>query len=198
MRLKQGRAIATAMALLSCGVGCTHRAPGVRCRDRVPEGSDVTLVAEGEAGEPFVLSGRVLSRARRPVGGITVLAYHADARGLYAPDARAEPRLCGVLRTAPDGTFRIRTIMPGSYGGPPHVHLEVWGPGVSRQFAVVNLIRRPDLDTLPRPTAPAVRMPSGFAPEEGAGAMRSVTRAADGLLHATCEILIDAAATDRR
>jgi protocatechuate 3,4-dioxygenase beta subunit len=161
-----------------------------RCQDRTPTGADISLVPPGEPGEPLVITGRVVTLdGRDPLPGLDVYAYHTDAKGLYAPaaDPKGEPRLCGVLRSGSRGEYRIRTIMPGAYSGPPHVHLEVWGPGVPRRVLFFNLARRDRprlLDTL------SLRPPGRSAGPSGREA--PVWRGADGVWQCTYDIRVDA------
>lgn len=104
------------------------------CRERVPNGPEVRIAGPEEPGQPMVIAGHVVEGSdRTPVGGAVLLAFHTDAAGYYSIDGMDEQnaRLCGVLRTAEDGSFRIETIRPAHYatGGPPaHVHFELTLP----------------------------------------------------------------------
>ena len=88
---------------------------------------DVELAPPTEPGRRLVLEGT----ARRGAGsdslpGFLFFVYQADARGRYGmpgPDS-ANARLAGFVKTGPRGQFRIRTILPGTYGGPPHLHFD--------------------------------------------------------------------------
>lgn len=111
------------------------------CRDRKPTTWDIEIGPPSEPGERLVVTGRVVSMYDgKPLAGMTVYAYHADAKGDYGND-KAGPRLCGILITNARGEYQIRTSMPGGYEGyPAHLHYEVWGPHVSHQHAFVNLM----------------------------------------------------------
>ena len=98
---------------------------------RSPRLHDVTwdreIAPPTEPGRRLVLEGN----ARRFAGGkalpaLVFFIYQADALGRYGPPGpdSAKARLSGFVKTGPDGQFRIRTILPGTYGGPPHLHFE--------------------------------------------------------------------------
>ena len=164
------------------------------CKDRKPETWDIEVAPRAEPGQRLVVSGHVVSRASRtPLPGVTVYVYHADARGEYqlAGHENEPPRLCGILRTNGAGEYRILTSMPGGYEGYlPHIHFEVWGPGVSRQMLFVNLkYRSVVMDTthvllLPS-SAPALR-------EDLTGITRPVYRGEGGVLHCVRDLLVRA------
>jgi hypothetical protein len=90
-------------------------------------GWDVELAPRGEPGRRLLLEGTARDSAGgAPLSGLHFYLYQADARGLYGPPGpdMEKPRLAGFVRTGPLGQFRIRTILPGTYGGPPHLHFE--------------------------------------------------------------------------
>jgi len=99
------------------------------------------IAPENEPGTPLVISGRVFqSDGRTPAAGITVFAYHTDARGHYdVPSAGAHSwRLKGWAVTGADGRFEFRTIRPASYPNatvPQHVHMFIEGPSLPRRTA---------------------------------------------------------------
>jgi protocatechuate 3,4-dioxygenase beta subunit len=90
------------------------------------------------AGQVIELSGRVLGVDGSPVPGARIEIWQANAAGRYTnPVDRnplpIDPNFKGValLRSAADGTYRIRTVKPGPYPDPvggirtPHIHFEV-------------------------------------------------------------------------
>ena len=94
-------------------------------KPRSPERSD--LREPGAGGSPFELSGFVLTRSCRPLSGAVVDLWHADDKGEYD---NVGFRYRGHLITAPDGTFRFRTIVPALYSGRTrHYHVKVQAPG---------------------------------------------------------------------
>jgi protocatechuate 3,4-dioxygenase beta subunit len=90
-----------------------------------PERSD--LREPGVGGRPLELSGFVLTRRCRPLGGALVDLWHADDKGEYDNTGF---RYRGHVTTGPDGAFRFRTIMPELYPGRTrHYHVKVQAPG---------------------------------------------------------------------
>jgi len=71
-------------------------------------------------GTPILLRGRVLDSEGRPVTSILVETWQADAGGrrrteTTKDDPRVDPWFDGFSRHyCPDGTFELRTIMPGA------------------------------------------------------------------------------------
>lgn len=104
-------------------------------------GSIARIAPEGEPGTPLVINGRLYQAdGRTPAPGVTVFAYHTDARGLYdVPSAGPHSwRLKGWAVTDAEGRFTFHTIRPASYPNASvaqHVHLYLEGPSVSRRAA---------------------------------------------------------------
>jgi protocatechuate 3,4-dioxygenase beta subunit len=71
------------------------------------------------------VTGRALDNGR-PVAGVSIYVFHADADGLYSRDGRnsdENARLFGALRTDAEGRYRYETIRPSGYGDlSSHVH----------------------------------------------------------------------------
>jgi protocatechuate 3,4-dioxygenase beta subunit len=94
-------------------------------KPRSPERSD--LRETGSKGDLLELSGFVLTRSCRPVGGAVVDLWHADENGEYD---NVGFRYRGHVSTGPDGAFRFRTIVPAIYPGRTrHYHVKVQAPG---------------------------------------------------------------------
>jgi protocatechuate 3,4-dioxygenase beta subunit len=94
-------------------------------KPRSPERTD--LREPGAGGRQFELSGFVLTRGCRPLGGAVVDLWHADEKGEYDNTGF---RYRGHFVTRPDGTFRFRTIVPAIYPGRTrHYHVKVQAPG---------------------------------------------------------------------
>jgi len=105
---------------------------------------DVRLNADpDEPGWPFTMSGRVFGLDSLPAAGITLYVYHADAGGLYARKSGDFNRLANVLRTDSAGRYRIRSVVPGQYEGPSHVHFEVWNGLHPVRATFVSLYNKP-------------------------------------------------------
>ena len=100
-------------------------------------GATVNLAPPGEPGERLVMQGRVLDHARAPIAGVEMEVYHADSAGMYAKGPNEPPRLTGRLRTSAEGRYEIHTVVPGSYGYQPHVHVTLrTGRGEPHHFTV--------------------------------------------------------------
>ena len=94
-------------------------------KPKSPERSD--LREPGAGGRPFELSGFVLTRRCRPLGGAVVDLWHADDKGEYDNTGF---RYRGHVTTGPDGAFRFHTIAPAVYPGRTrHYHVKVQAPG---------------------------------------------------------------------
>ncbi|HUF24588.1 MAG TPA: hypothetical protein VMN81_10705 [Vicinamibacterales bacterium] len=104
-------------------------------------GSVARIAPESEPGTPLVINGRLYQAdGRTPAPGITVFAYHTDARGLYdVPSAGPHSwRLKGWAVTDAEGRFTFHTIRPASYPNASvaqHVHLYLEGPSLPRRAA---------------------------------------------------------------
>ena len=88
------------------------------------------LVAEGEPGEPLIVSGSVFLPDGKPAEGVVLYVYNTDAEGLYTkvpePNGPEHPRLAGWMKPGAEGHYEFRTIKPGAYPGrktPAHIHI---------------------------------------------------------------------------
>ncbi len=105
-------------------------------RDHARE-SVATMVSPEEPGAVLAFQGIVVDeRTGEPVAGARVELAQADAMGLYAMQTAAwNPRLFAYLRTAADGSFRVRTIHPAAYKDdegalvPSHIHFSIMADG---------------------------------------------------------------------
>ena len=80
----------------------------------------------GLRGRPVELSGLVLTRSCRPVGGALVDLWHADADGNYDNDGF---RCRGHVFADAQGRFRFLTVLPALYPGRTrHYHVKVQAP----------------------------------------------------------------------
>ena len=86
-----------------------------------------SLLEPGMAGTRIVLTGRVFTRACRPVSGALLDVWHADDAGEYDNEGF---RLRGHQYTDAAGRYRFRTVVPGAYPGRTrHFHVKVQAPG---------------------------------------------------------------------
>ena len=77
--------------------------------------------------EKLVLTGIVRSADCRPLAGVTLDFWHADASGAYD---NAGYRYRGVVTTDADGRYRLETNLPPPYSGRPrHIHVMLQRPG---------------------------------------------------------------------
>ena len=94
-----------------------------------------TIVAEGEPGEPLIISGTIYAPdGRTPLEGISLFVYQTDATGRYSTTGgdNRNTRIHGLVRTNAEGRYEFRTVKPGSYPAsrnPAHIHAYVSGPG---------------------------------------------------------------------
>jgi len=92
-----------------------------------------TIVAEGEQGEPLVVSGTIYAPdGRTPLEGISLYVYQTDATGRYSTTGgdNRNTRIHGVMRTNRDGHYEFRTIKPAPYPASKiaaHIHAYVSG-----------------------------------------------------------------------
>ena len=87
----------------------------------------VELFEEGMAGQPIELVGLVLTRACKPLAGVLLDFWQADAKGQYDNSGF---RLRGHQFTDADGRYRLRSVVPGVYPGRTrHIHVKVQPAG---------------------------------------------------------------------
>ena len=106
------------------GAPTIAQTPGPFFKPRSPKRAD--LIETGAGGRPVELSGVILNRSCRPVGGALVDLWHADDKGDY--DNRGF-RYRGHVFADADGRYRFRTIVPAEYPGRTrHYHVRVQAP----------------------------------------------------------------------
>jgi len=108
-------------------------------------GNDLTRSPAGGPpveGQIVYVRGRIIDLTGDPVADAEVEIWHADPHGRYPHPcdlnpAPLDPNFTGwaVLKTGPDGFYRLRTTKPGPYPTstpgwwrPPHVHFQVTTP----------------------------------------------------------------------
>ena len=104
--------------------------PGVLAQGDPDAAWRLTLLGDGEPGTPLELRGRVTGRDGRPVPEARVSVRHADDGGAYGAHA-------GTMITSGQGEYVLRTVFPGSYGRPRHIHMTVTHPGHAPVFTEV-------------------------------------------------------------
>lgn len=127
--------------------------------------SDIRIAPKSEAGEPLVITGRVVRKdGKTPAAGVVLYAYHTNAKGIYPKrgDEKGNDRrhgyLRGWLRTDGQGRYRITTIRPGSYpqgGNPAHIHMTV-KDGNGEEYWIDEIHFAGDPYLTPRMSGPGV------------------------------------------
>ncbi|MEM7253932.1 MAG: hypothetical protein AAF493_21145 [Pseudomonadota bacterium] len=103
-----------------------------------PETAD--LWRDGDTGQRLFLRGRVVGTDGRPLAGALVELWHADSVG-----GVDESRYRTAQRTQPNGTFGIKTILPGhiemardnAVFAPRHIHVVVSHPTHRRLISLI-------------------------------------------------------------
>lgn len=86
-----------------------------------------SLAEPSSKAAKLVLGGTVTSADCRPLAGVALDFWHADADGEY--DNRGF-RYRGVVTTDEAGRYRLETNLPPPYSGRPrHIHVKLRGPG---------------------------------------------------------------------
>ena len=104
---------------------------------------------ESAHGPRIVVHGRVLDERARPVPGVLIEFWQANAAGRYRhkKDGYLAPLApnfggCGRTITAEDGSYSFRTIKPGAYPWPngvndwrpAHIHFSIFGSGFAQRL----------------------------------------------------------------
>jgi protocatechuate 3,4-dioxygenase beta subunit len=145
--------------------------------------SDTIIASRDERGDRLIVTGRALDQGR-PVAGVSIYAFHADADGLYTRDGRnsdENARLFGTLRTDAEGRYRYETIRPRGYDGlAAHVHHVVRAGGYKPRLCDLWFGDEPYF---------APRRNAGLPLSEGeAMFVRMPTRDTDGVWHVTHDL----------
>jgi protocatechuate 3,4-dioxygenase beta subunit len=86
-----------------------------------------SLAEPGSKAEKLVLSGVVRTADCRPLAGVTLDFWHADADGSYDNSGY---RYRGVVTTDAGGRYRLETDLPPPYmGRPRHIHVKLQRAG---------------------------------------------------------------------
>ncbi|WP_203186989.1 carbohydrate-binding protein [Streptomyces pratensis] len=86
-----------------------------------------SLVASGTPGTPLTVSGYVFGRACRPLPGVLLDFWQADAAGAYDMSGFA---FRGHQFTDVNGAFTLTTVVAGLYPGRTrHIHVKAQAPG---------------------------------------------------------------------
>jgi protocatechuate 3,4-dioxygenase beta subunit len=145
--------------------------------------SNTVIAGRDERGERLIVTGRALDQGR-PLAGVSIYAFHADADGLYTRDGRnsdENARLFATLRTDADGRYRYETIRPRGYDGlAAHVHHVVTATGYKPRLCDLWLGDEPYF---------APRRNAGLPLSQGVAMfVRMPTRDADGVWRVTHDL----------
>ena len=118
-----------------------------------PLDNDLTLnfaaPSESAIGPRIIVHGQVRDEMGRPVPGALMEFWQANAGGRYRHKketyiAPLDPNFggCGRTITGEDGTYEIRTVMPGPYPWPngmndwrpAHIHVSLFGHGFAQRL----------------------------------------------------------------
>jgi len=116
-----GLVTASALPALACNPPTERQTEGPFFRGGSP--LRVQLASPNQPGTRFALTGTVLGRDCRPIGGAMVDIWHADAAGGYDMSGY---NLRGHQITDASGAWRFETIEPARYvGRTRHYHVKV-------------------------------------------------------------------------
>ncbi len=107
----------------------------------LPDAPEIdSLWREGDKGKRLLLQGRVITPKGQPIENALVELWHADALG-----GVDESRYRTSQRTKPDGSFGVKTVLPGhiemardnAIFAPRHVHVSVRHPDFERLISLI-------------------------------------------------------------
>ncbi len=132
---------------------------------------------ETAIGERLIVHGSVRDEDGRPVPGILVEVWQANAGGRYRHQKESYVAAlddnfagCGRTITADDGSYSFRTVRPGAYPWPngpndwrpSHIHFSLLGSGFAQRLVTQMyfegdplIARCPIVNTIPSPEAVA-------------------------------------------
>ena len=89
--------------------------------------SRASIAEAGSKAEKLLLSGVVRSADCKPLAGVKLDFWQADAQGDYDNQGY---RYRGVVSTDAEGRYRLETNLPPPYmGRPRHIHVKLQRPG---------------------------------------------------------------------
>ena len=169
---------APSRALISAGSTPTEETGPVFGRDMLGEMDNnlvLNFTGQPAIGERIIMHGQVLDQSARPVPGVLIEIWQANAGGRYRHKkdgylAPLDPNFggCGRTVTNAEGRYEFLTVRPGAYPWPNgvndwrpmHIHVSVFGSGFGQRlitqmyFEGDPLIARcPIVNTIPDPAA---------------------------------------------
>ncbi len=167
------------LLFVTCAIGAIGAAHAAAPAKPASPSWELALAPPGEPGEPFVIDARLLGWPDSlPVRNTAVRVYHADASGAYSAKGESHARLEGTVHTNVLGQIRVRTILPGTAEGVPHVHFVLTDPGFHGRMSTLTLCRATGAgsDTAFARLPQMLTLPSG-------GMWEFVRRDTGGVLH---------------
>ncbi len=141
---------ASALVSLPGGQTATELTAPRLTPEHYPASADLTAPGGGKAlGERIVVEGRVLDEDGRPVPGVMIELWQANAAGRYdhardQHDAPLDPHFHGTGRvfSNAEGRYRYVTVKPGAYPWrnhhnawrPNHIHYSLFGAGFAQRL----------------------------------------------------------------
>ena len=134
-------------------------------------------------GQHILLSGRILQEGGVPTRNTILEIWQPDSQGIFRSSgdprcSEADPGFAGWgrARTDAEGWYRIRTVIPGSYGDRcPHANLMILAIGLTRRL-ITTVFFADDPDSVRDPVLDCVKDAAArkrlFATRESAGAYR--------------------------
>jgi len=112
-------------------IGCIPSFAGVQ--GIYPEDLGRSPIADGAQGEIITITGSVFDGTGWPLKDIMLESWQADAAGVFAGSAGADPNVTGFCRFAADGEtgeYTLRTVKPGAValrdGRMQAPHISLW------------------------------------------------------------------------
>jgi protocatechuate 3,4-dioxygenase beta subunit len=151
-RWGRGGLLASGLLVAACA-GAQSRQPttptgiGIFYQPGAPQTE--TLWQPGDPGQRMQLQGRVMTTAGAPIADALIEIWHADAESRYRT----------ALRSRADGSFTLRTVLPGhieqarnnSIWGARHIHVVVSAPGRPQLVTLAYFKGDERLDRTPYP-----------------------------------------------
>ena len=125
-------------ALIGAALALPFAARGQSCGTPTPEDVEgpfykpgaparASLAEPGSKADKLILTGAVRWADCKPLAGVMLDFWHADARGEYDNGGY---RYRGVVTTDAEGRYRLETNLPPPYSGRPrHIHVRLQRPG---------------------------------------------------------------------
>lgn len=90
------------------------------------------IVPPNSSGTPLIIEGKVFSSCDKVISNALVEIWNANAEGQY--DTSSQYLFRGSFKTAEDGVYRFKTIIPGKYLNgidfrPSHLHFRITAAG---------------------------------------------------------------------